>query len=178
MAWTDYHKAFDSVPYSLILKVLDLLKISPVLINFLSINKLWKATLYLTHQNGNLRLKPIKINSGTFQGDSLLPFLFCLPLISLSKELNRTGYGYSIQKRNIKHPFYMDDLELFVNDDDYLEGLLETTKKFSDNNGMSFGLDKSAKATFKRGKLAGTTSVELDQNTMIKVRKIQVSWRW
>lgn len=33
---------------------------------------------------------------------------------------------------------------------------------------MSFGLDKFAKATFKRGKFTGTTSVEHDRNTMIK----------
>ena len=71
----------------------------------------------------------------------------------------------------------MDDLKLFVNDDNDLEGLLETTKKFSDDNGMSFGLDKSAEATFKRGKLAGTTSVELDRSTVIKGRKVQISWR-
>ena len=32
---------------------------------------------------------------------------------------------------------------------------------------MSFGLDKCTRATFKRDKLAGTTSVELDQNTVI-----------
>ena len=33
---------------------------------------------------------------------------------------------------------------------------------------MSFGLGKCTKATFKRGKLTGTTSVELDRNTVIK----------
>ena len=59
MAWFDYYKAFDSVPNSWILKVLDLLKIPPVLINFLRINKFWKATLHFTHQNGNLKSKPI-----------------------------------------------------------------------------------------------------------------------
>ena len=37
MAWIDYHKVFDSVPHSWILKVLDLIKISNVLINFLRI---------------------------------------------------------------------------------------------------------------------------------------------
>ena len=41
---------------------------------------------------------------------------------------------------------------------------------------MSFGLDKCTKATFKRGKLAGTTSVELHRNTVIKGRKVQISW--
>ena len=40
-------------------------------------------------------------------------------------------------------------------------------KKISDSIGMSFGLDKCTRATFKRDKLAGTTSVELDQNTVI-----------
>ena len=62
----------------------------------------------------------------------------------------------------------MDDLRLFAKDDNDLEGLLEMVKKFSDDIGMSFGLDKCAKATFKRGKLTGTTSVELDQNIVIK----------
>ena len=62
----------------------------------------------------------------------------------------------------------MDDLKLFTKDDNDLEGLLQTVKKFSDDIGMSFGLDKCAEATFKRGKLTGTTSAQLDQNTVIK----------
>ena len=41
-------------------------------------------------------------------------------------------------------------------------------KKFSDGTGMSFGLDKCAKATFKRGKLTGATSLKYDWNTVIK----------
>ena len=55
----------------------------------------------------------------------------------------------------------MDDLKLFAKDDNDLEDLPQTVKKFSDDFGMSFGLDK-------RGKLTGTISVELDQSTVIK----------
>ena len=44
----------------------------------------------------------------------------------------------------------MDDLKLFTKDDNDLEGLLQTVKKICDDTGMSFGLDKFAKATFKR----------------------------
>ena len=44
----------------------------------------------------------------------------------------------------------MDDLKLFTKDDNDLEGLLQTVKKICDDTGMSFGLDKCAKATFKR----------------------------
>ena len=40
--------------------------------------------------------------------------------------------------------------------------------KFSDDIGMSFGLDKCNKTTFNNGKLTGTTSVVLDGNTVIK----------
>ena len=58
-----------------------------------------ETTLNLNHQNGNLRSKPIKIDFDIFQGDSLSLLLFCAFLIHLSKELDRTGYGYNIQKR-------------------------------------------------------------------------------
>ena len=61
----------------------------------------------------------------------------------------------------------MDDLKLFAKDNNDLEGLLQTMKKFSDDIGRSFGLNNCVKATFKRGKLTGTTSVELDCNTVI-----------
>ena len=158
MAWIDYHKAFDSGPHNWILKVVDLSKISSVLINFLRINmSMWETALNLTHQNSNIKSKPIKIKSGIFQGDFLSLLLFCLSLIPLSKKLNQTGYGYNIPKRSINHLFYVDDLKLFAKDDNNLEGLLQTVKKFTDEIGVSFGPDKCAKATFKRGKLTGTT---------------------
>ena len=140
MAWIDYHKAFDSGPHNWILKVVDLSKISSALINFLRINmSMWETALNLTHQNSNIKSKPIKIKSGIFQGDFLSLLLFCLSLISLSKKLNQTGYGYNIPKRSINHLFYVDDLKLFAKDDNNLEGLLQTVKKFTDEIGVSFG---------------------------------------
>ena len=169
MAWIDYRKAFDSVPHDWIVKALELYKISPVIINFLRANmSFWKTNLTLTHEKGTLRSNTIDINCGIFQGDSLSPLIFCLALVPLSALLNNTGYGYKIQDRKISHLFYMDDLKLFAKDDKDLEGMLLTVKKFSDDIGMTFGLDKCAKATFKRGKLTQTTSLELDRSTIIK----------
>ena len=77
-------------PYCWILKVSDLFKIPHVLINFLRINISMRETaLNLIHQNGNLKSKPIILNSGIFQGVSLSPVLFfCQSLTPLSKELN------------------------------------------------------------------------------------------
>ena len=62
----------------------------------------------------------------------------------------------------------MDDLKLFAKDYNDLEGLVQTVAKFSDDNGISFGLVKCTKVTFKRGKLTETTSVVVDRNTVIK----------
>ena len=115
MVWIYYRKAFNSVPRSWILKVLDLFKISPVLVNFRRINmSMWKTSLNLTHQYGNLKSKPVKITSSIYQDDSLSPLLFCLSLIPLLKELNRTGYGCNIKKGSINHLFHMDVLKLFA----------------------------------------------------------------
>ena len=46
--------------------------------------------------------------------------------------------------------------------------LLKIVKGFSDDIRMDFGLDKCAKATFKRGKLAKTENIELDVGTTIQ----------
>ena len=56
----------------------------------------------------------------------------------------------------------MDDLILYGKNDQELDGLLKTLNTFSDNIGMTFGLDKCAKATFIRGKLKYTSIIVLD----------------
>ena len=47
-------------------------------------------------------------------------------------------------------------------------GLLTIVKTFSGDIKMEFGLDKCAKATFKRGRLTKTTDLHLDVNTVIE----------
>ena len=61
----------------------------------------------------------------------------------------------------------MDDLKLYSKIDNRVEGLLNTVKIFSDDIKVQFGLDKCAKAYFKRGKLTKTSSVKLDATTII-----------
>ena len=62
----------------------------------------------------------------------------------------------------------MDDLKTFARDDNQQTGLLTTVKTFSDDIKMEFGLDKCAKATFKRGNLTKTNNTDLDTSTTIK----------
>ena len=71
-------------------------------------------------------------------------------------------------EKKINHLFYMDDLKLYAQNDGELEGLLKTVKAFSDDIGMEFGLDKCAKATFKRGKLVTSENIELNDDTVTR----------
>ena len=130
--------------------------------------KNWKTTLNLHHANGALTSRPININSGIFQGDSLSPLLFCLALAPLSTLLNRTNYGCEAQNGKVNHLFYMDDLKTFAKDDNQETGMLTIVKAFSDDIKMEFRLDKCTRATFNRGQLTKTTSINLDINTVIK----------
>ncbi len=71
-----------------------------------------------------------------------------MALNPLSRELNKTGYGYQLYKDpKINHLFYVHDLKLYGKDYGQLEGLVKTVKKVSDDIKMEFGLDKCAKAT-------------------------------
>ena len=52
----------------------------------------------LVHKEGVLETGPIRIKRGIFQGDSLSPLLFTMSLNPLSIELNKTEYGYQLDK--------------------------------------------------------------------------------
>ena len=138
MAWVDYRKAFDSVPHGWILKVLDMFKLSPTIINFLQYNMgLCKTCFRSNHANGMTKTENLRMKCGIFQGESFSPHLFSLSLIPLSIELNN-GYGYQIMGKSINHLFCMDDLKLFARNDNELTGFLDTVKMVSDEIGMQF----------------------------------------
>ena len=71
---------------------------------------LWNTNLFVNHAKGRMKSDKININYGIFQGDSLSLLLFCLSLIPLTNELNKTRYEYKIYEITINHLFYMDDL--------------------------------------------------------------------
>ena len=151
-AWIDYKKAFDSVPPSWILKCLQMYKIHPVLIKFIEESmSQWKTNMTLVHKEGVLEAGPIRIKRGIFQGDSLSPLLFTMSLNPLSQELQNTRYGYQLDEQTkINYLFYVDDLKLYGTSDNQVTGLINTVKNVSEDIKMEFGLNKCAKASFKR----------------------------
>jgi len=62
----------------------------------------------------------------------------------------------------------MDDLKLFDKNEDQLSALLFTVKMFSDDVGLTFGLDKCAKISVKRGSIVSSDDVVLCDNSCIR----------
>lgn len=163
MAWIDYQKAFDSVPHSWLIEVLKIYKVNPQVIALLQyLMSTWRTTLTVRGGTATYKTTDVEIRRGIFQGDSLSPLWFCLALNILSRMLNRSAYAYSINDQaKLTHLFYMDDLKLYARGRKQLEGLLELVRKFSEDIGMSFGLEKCATVNVKRGKMSEEENIVL-----------------
>jgi len=100
-----------------------------------------------------MQSQPIQIRRGIFQGDSLLSLHFCIALIPLTNELNRTDCGYQVHgnERKISHLLYKYDLKLLGRNENDLENEMKIVQTISKNINMKFGLEKCARVCLKRG---------------------------
>ena len=122
----------------------------------------------LVHKEGVLETGPIRIKGGIFQGDSLSPLL-TISLNPLNQELQKTGYGYQLDEQiMLNHLFYVDDLKLYGTSNSQLTAVINIVKNVSDDIKMEFGLDKCAKATFKRGRKVSAEGIPLNDNQVIQ----------
>ena len=64
--------------------------------------------------------------------------------------------------------FYVDDLKLYGTSDNQLTGLINTVKNISDDIKMEFGLEKCAKASFRRGKKVSAEGIPLNDNQVMQ----------
>ena len=82
-----------------------------------------------------MQSQPIQIRRGIFQGDSLLPLLFCIALIPLTNELNRADCGYEVhgieRKIHVCHLLYMDDLKLLGRNENDLKNEIKIVHTIS-----------------------------------------------
>ncbi|XP_036334664.1 uncharacterized protein LOC118745244 [Rhagoletis pomonella] len=157
-SYIDFKKAFDTVPHSWILEVLDFYKISPNIKRLMQqLMNSWNVTLKLFHNKGLIKPAPIPIR-GIFQGDSLSPIWFCLALNPLSSILNASNYGFSLKaprvsQYRLSHLLYVDDIKLYAANERQMNTLLEQTEDFSNDIKMSFGVEKCRRLSVENGKL-------------------------
>jgi hypothetical protein len=101
----------------------------------------WNTKLQLKTNQEMMQSRLIKINRGIFRSDSLSPLLFCIVLIPLTNELNRSKCGSQVYgtERKINHLLYMDDLKLKGRSEKELRNEIKIVKTFSDDIKMKFG---------------------------------------
>ena len=170
IAWLDIKKAYDSVPHNWILCCLRLYRFHRVIIQCVEhLLLLWQTTLYLQLPSTNpVRVASMSIKCGIFQGDTLSPLLFCIALNPLSMLLDPLS-GYQVAPdQQLTHLLYMDDLKLFARNDTQLHILLRTVKMFSDDVGLTFGMDKCAKLSVSRGKAVETDDLVVHDDFCIR----------
>ncbi|XP_028163341.1 uncharacterized protein LOC114354934, partial [Ostrinia furnacalis] len=163
--YIDYRKAYDSVPHSWLLFVLQMYKIHPTIISFLeNCMSTWSTNLKLKTNTTQFITSSIPIKRGIFQGDALSPLWFCLALNPLSNMLNKTSLGVdmTLQQdsnantpedttfKTLTHLMYMDDIKLYSKN---THSLHQITQTFSNDIGMEFGIDKCKTVTIIRGKI-------------------------
>lgn len=160
----DYQKAFDSVPHSWLLHVLNLYKIHPTLKLFLETSmQNWQTVLKINLSSTTVATEPVCIKRGIFQGDALSPLWFCMALNPLSHLLDKTGTGFTLTNNNteynLTHLMYMDDIKLYAADQSGLFQLADTTQQFSQDICMQFGVDKCKILSVVKGKIQNNSYI-------------------
>jgi len=167
MAWVDYRKAYDLVPHSWLLKIMDLSKIAGDIRELIanSMNN-WNTDLSCAGKF----LCNVDIKRGIFQGDSLSPLLFVMAMIPLSFLLNKEKLGYKFKgsSHSINHLLFMDDLKLYGKSERELNELLLTLNEYSKDIGMEFGFDKCAMLVIRKGVKVKSEGIVLPSGDVIK----------
>ena len=142
MAWIDFRKDCDMVPYAGIIKVLKPIGAAPNVIALLKSTIIDSKTKLIS---GDINLGEVSINR-----DSLSPLHFVISLISLTVVLRRMKQGSPFQKgkRKLKHLLFMDDMNLYRSNQNDIDRIVETVTK---DVGMKFDIDKRSVSAAKRG---------------------------
>ena len=173
MAWIDYKKAYDMVPYSWIKECLEMFGVAEN-IKTLLVDSMEKWRVMLCARSSELE---VNIKLGIFQGDSLSPLVFVLALIPLSLILRKAkaAYEFSGSKEKINHFLFMDDLKLYSRNEKGLDSLVQTIRVLSEDIGMEFGIEKCAMLVIEKGKIVKSAGIELPDGKVIKsLRKVKV----
>lgn len=146
-AWIDYAKAYDSLPHSIILSILDALKLPPGMNTVLrQLMSNWRTYI----DGGRRKGREYRITRGVFQGDSLSPLLFVVSISPLSWHLNKgpkCGAYTTVAREaglNFNHQLYMDDLKLYAHSEKDLKRLFKSTEAATRALGMNINAKKTA----------------------------------
>jgi hypothetical protein len=92
------------------------------------------------------KIKPIHIQRGTIQGDTLSPYLFIISLEPLLRWLERGNLGYKLKtsQHTLSSVAYADNLAIITSDIKHIQPQLNKIDKFYQWVGMELGISKCA----------------------------------
>ena len=139
----DFEKAFDSLSWSFINKVLKIFNFGPSIINWITV--LYKNSCSAVTQCGHL--SPFfKLGRGCRQGDPISPYLFilCAEILSIRIRNNKNIKGIKIDNVELKFSQYADDASAFLDGSKTsLEETLQELETFADISGLKTNFDKT-----------------------------------
>ena len=161
MMWIDYKKAYDSVPHTWIIKMMEIYKIDKTTRKFIQeLMPTWRSQLNLHYEGGKITTDNIKFRRGIFQGDSLSPLLFCLCLTPITNILRRKEVGYKLGNRKVSNLLYIDDLKIYAKSDTQMERCKAVVVEFSKDIKMGFGINKCAVIHVKKGQIIDSPIID------------------
>ena len=91
-------------------------------------------------------------------------------IIQLTLVLRQTKASYELKKggKKINHLLFMDDLKLFVKNEDQIDNLVNTVRIFSEDIKMEFGLPKCGVLIMKREKVVKSEGISIPNGKMLK----------
>ena len=145
LLFLDFEKAFDTVEWSFLFKVLEKFNFGNQFINWIKL--LYKEPTATFKNNGWLSEK-IKLKRGIRQGCPVSALLFILVVEILAINLKDSNYkGISFQNANSKVEMklsqYADDLTLILSDYESISTCINTIKDFSQVAGHRINLNKT-----------------------------------
>ena len=140
IAWTDYHKAFDSIPHSWVEKSIELVGVNSKIVRFCkSSMEKWN--------NASVKNSKKECCCSPFLSRGLS---LAVTFLYSTYSINRADCGYQVHgtERKISH-FYTDDLKLLGRNGDDFDNKIKIEKAISKDIGMNSGLEKCAEICLK-----------------------------
>jgi hypothetical protein len=144
LLYIDFKNAFGSIDHARLLAIMADLSYPQDAINLIdNIYSNSSIRFFGTHFG---QTKPVHIQRGTIQGDTLSPYLFIIFLEPLLRwlEQGNLGYKFNTSQYTINSTTYADDLAIITNDIKSIQPQINKIDKFCHWAGMELGIPKCA----------------------------------
>lgn len=156
VAWIDFKKAYDRVPFAVITEVLRSCGVPHTFLGLLRVLMgMWSSVFEVRDGKKTVKVN-VDYHRGLLQGDALSPLIFCLCIAPVSVAIRDMKQGYRpLTGPEVTHLFFMDDLKVYCHGRKALATVLVDARRTAGAVGMELGLTKCAEAHKTGGRING-----------------------